>query len=189
MKNVRYILLTHPTKLNVEYIANIFLFKITMLKHLKEYLDMRTNNESTSILSLNKIPSNILIGCVGTLLILVLWLSSQLFFNFAGNTTIDPISLIVHQVRDVSELATAIFETDAIVDATRKDGPLKAVESKILYIAHGVVRVGIDLNEFRDDNVQVEDNKIIVTLPPFKLLDLSTGQKVAKIDRKGFYRR
>lgn len=162
----------------------MFLFSIYMLKHPKEYLDKWLNTESVSISRLN-IPSNILVGCVAILSILVLWLSSQLFFSFAGNTTIDPRSLIVHQVRDVSELATAIFETETVIDASKKEGLL---ESKLLYIAHGGVRVGIDLSEFRDDDVQVEENKITVTLPPLRVLDtkLDVNQSRVYDYNKGF---
>ncbi|MEJ1938400.1 DUF4230 domain-containing protein, partial [Nostoc sp. NIES-2111] len=40
-----------------------------------------------------------------------------------------------------------------------------------LYIAHGNVRVGVNLNEFQEKNVQTEGNNITVTLPPLKILD------------------
>ncbi len=79
----------------------------------------------------------------------------------------DPGSLIVSQVRDLSELTTATFEMDAVVPVSDKGF---IAESKLLYIAHGNVRVGIDLSEFRADDVQVEGEKITVTLPPLKIL-------------------
>jgi hypothetical protein len=43
-------------------------------------------------------------------------------------------------------------------------------ESKLLYIAHGNVRVGVDLSEFQADDIQISENKITATLPPLKVL-------------------
>jgi hypothetical protein len=69
-----------------------------------------------------------------------------------------------------------MFEMDAVVPVSEK-GFL--AESKVLYIAHGNVRVGVDLSEFQADDVQVEADKITVTLPPLKVLD-------SKLDDRSF---
>ena len=83
-------------------------------------------------------------------------------------STTDTSSIIVRQVRDVSELTTAIFEMDTVVPV--KDKTI-ITESKLLYIAHGNVRVGIDLGEFSKDNIKIDGDKIAVYLPPLKVLD------------------
>ena len=123
---------------------------------------------ASSISNSNPI-SKILVGVIVLLSTLVLWLAWQVHLEEEKVVEVaHPDSLIVHQVREVSELTTAIFEMDAVVPVSEK-GFL--AESKLLYIAHGRVRVGVDLSEFQTDNVQVEEDKITVTLPPLKVLD------------------
>jgi hypothetical protein len=114
--------------------------------------------------------SKLLAGVVVLLLIAVLWLAYQVIhITSPSKDMVDPGSLIVRQVRDVSELTTAMFEMDAVVPVS--DKRLTIGESKLLYIAHGNVRVGVDLSEFQADDVQVEGDKISVTLPALKVLD------------------
>jgi len=137
-----------------------------MFKSLKEYLHNWITVIFSSIIGLS-IFTKVLVGGIAFLSTLVLWLTYQVFIP-SGNTIIDPRSLIVHQVKDVSELATAIFQAEKVISVSKRDGFL---ESKLLYIAHGEVRVGIDLSEFKDEDVQINENKIIVNLPPLRILD------------------
>lgn len=109
--------------------------------------------------------SKVLAGIIIFLLLIVLWLLSRDLTS--SKPPVDPGSLIVSQVQEVSELTTAMFEMDSVVPVSDK-GFL--AESKLLYIAHGNVRVGIDLSEFESDDVQVSGEKITVTLPPLKIL-------------------
>lgn len=124
---------------------------------------------TASSIKASNLVNKALVGIVVLLLILVSWLGYQIYHSTSGSEKIiDPGSLIVRQVRDVSELTTAMFEMDAVVPVSEKG---KIAQSKLLYIAHGNVRVGVDLKEFQADNVQVEGDKITVTLPPLKILD------------------
>ncbi|MFB2833197.1 DUF4230 domain-containing protein [Floridanema evergladense] len=113
----------------------------------------------------NRVLIGALVGAIVVLLGIVFYQTSQL----KTPPIVDPGSLIVRQVKDVSELTTAMFEMDAVVPVTEK-GFLN-LESKLLYVAHGNVRVGVDLKEFQNTDVQVEGDKITVTLPPLKVLD------------------
>lgn len=118
---------------------------------------------------------SIVTGIIVLLLVVVLWLAYQVIhITNTSKDLVDPGSLIVRQVRDVSELTTAMFEMDAVVPVSDKRitiADIPIAESKLLYIAHGNVRVGIDLSEFQADDVQVEGDKISVTLPALKVLD------------------
>lgn len=55
-----------------------------MFNQIKEYLSKLLKKEEGSTSRLN-IPKSLLIGVVAGLFILVLWLSSQLFFGSRGN--------------------------------------------------------------------------------------------------------
>ncbi|MBD2634356.1 DUF4230 domain-containing protein [Limnothrix sp. FACHB-881] len=113
------------------------------------------------------LTTKLLAGVTLVLSIVLLWLFYQLSHVNASKSSVDPGSLIVRQVKDVSELTTAMFEMDAVVPVSDKG---IIAESKLLYIAHGNVRVGIDLSQFQANNVQVNGDQIAVTLPPLKIL-------------------
>lgn len=115
--------------------------------------------------------SKLLAGVVVLLLICVLGL---IYKNYPSIGVKDPASLIVSQVRDVSEFTTAMFEMDAVVPVSDQKhiiAHIPIAESKLLYIAHGNVRVGVELSGFQADNVKVAGDKITVTLPALKVLD------------------
>ena len=86
---------------------------------------------------------------------------------------IDVRSVVVKQVQDASELTTAIFTMEAVVP-TQQDATMGGVvigSTKLLYIAYGEVRAGIDLSKIGLTDVQVVGDALTVRLPMPKLLD------------------
>ncbi len=86
---------------------------------------------------------------------------------------IDVRSIVVKQVQDSSELTTAIFTMEAVVP-TQQDatvGGLVIGSTKLLYIAHGQVRAGIDLSKIGLTDVQAVGDALTVRIPMPKLLD------------------
>jgi Protein of unknown function (DUF4230) len=123
----------------------------------------------TSAISNAKFLTKFLSGLIALLLIIILVLGYQISRSSRSSTELqNPSSLIVRQVREVSELTTATFEMETVIPVSEKG---RILESKLLYIAHGNVRVGVDLGEFTADSVQVEGETITVNLPPLKILD------------------
>ncbi len=92
---------------------------------------------------------------------------------------VDTRTLIVEQVQGASELTTAIFSMEAVVptESNRTVGNYVIGQTNLLYIAHGEVRAGIDLDAISEDNIQVIDDSeelppsLVVTLPAPKILD------------------
>lgn len=86
---------------------------------------------------------------------------------------VDVRSLIVSQVRGASELTTAVFTMEAVVP-TRQDRIIAGYpvgSTRLLYIAYGEVRAGVDLGELKVEDVNVVNDTIELQLPPPKLLD------------------
>lgn len=121
---------------------------------------------ATSLGTKSDSTTKALVGGIIILLVLLSWLIYQKLD--LAREPIEPGPVIVHQVREVSELTTAMFEMDTVVPISEKWG---LSESKLLYIAHGSVRVGVELEKFQADDVQVKGSEIIVTLPPLQVLD------------------
>jgi hypothetical protein len=86
-------------------------------------------------------------------------------------------SVVVRALEGASELATTVYTLDTIVDESRDRtiGPWTIGNTRLLYVAHGQVKGGVDLSSLSADDVAVDDRSITVTLPPPSVLD-------AKID-------
>ena len=118
---------------------------------------------------------------LGLMVLLSVWKSGDWFWkNITAWTTepqpapkVDIRSIVVKQVQDASELTTAIFTMEAVVP-TQQDstvGGLVIGSTKLLYIAHGEVRAGIDLSKISVADVQAVGETLTVKLPQPKLLD------------------
>ncbi len=89
--------------------------------------------------------------------------------------TVDVRTVVVKQIRMVSELTTAVFTMEAVVPAQsdRKIGDYTIGKTNLLYIAYGEVRAGVNLEEISvADVIPAEDGtSVTLTLPPAQLLD------------------
>ena len=103
------------------------------------------------------------------------WLAGiDAFVNSPPATpNIEVSSLILNQIRTVNELATAVFVMEAVVPTSQdnKLGNLTLGTTKLLYIAHGEVRAGIDLSKLTPDAIAIQGQTIRVQLPPPQILD------------------
>jgi hypothetical protein len=131
--------------------------------------------------------SNAVVGSALVLGILAgvgVWRSGDRFFEglrlMMGPTEppapqVDVRSVVVQQIRGASELTTAIFAMEAVVPTT-SDRTLAGYvigSTKLLYVAYGEVRAGVDLSEITASSVAVDEanSRIQVTLPPARILD------------------
>lgn len=92
--------------------------------------------------------------------------------------TVDVPTVVVEQVRNVSELTTAIFTMEAVVPAQsdRKLGEYTIGKTNLLYVAYGEVKAGVDLSELSTADVSTfataeGGQGVRLVLPPPKLLD------------------
>lgn len=82
-------------------------------------------------------------------------------------------SIVIQQIRQASELTTAVFTMEAVVP-TQQDAAIAGMvigTTKLLYIARGEVRAGVDLNELSPKNVQITGDTVRLQLPAPKILD------------------
>ncbi|TVQ55198.1 MAG: DUF4230 domain-containing protein [Spirulina sp. DLM2.Bin59] len=87
--------------------------------------------------------------------------------------TVDVGTLILAQIREASELTTAIYTLETVVPTaqSRQWAGLTIGTTKLLYIAHGEVKAGIDLSQLTAADVQVTEAGITVNLPAPQILD------------------
>jgi hypothetical protein len=82
-------------------------------------------------------------------------------------------TVVISQVKGVSELTTSVFIMEAVVPASQdqKIGNITIGKTKLLYIAHGEVKAGIDLASLTEDNIKLSNNVLEIQLPPPIILD------------------
>ncbi|MFQ5596382.1 MAG: DUF4230 domain-containing protein [Anaerolineae bacterium] len=86
---------------------------------------------------------------------------------------IDIGPVVLHQIQGLSELATTRFGMQTVVTASkgRTLGPFE-FDTRLLYVAYGEVRAGIDLNLLGPADIVIQDDRsVTVTLPPPQILD------------------
>jgi hypothetical protein len=86
---------------------------------------------------------------------------------------IELATAIVKQVQEVQELTTAVYTMETVVPASaeRKIGEWVIATTKLVYIAHGEVRAGIDFNQLTPQQIKITPDKIKINLPPPQILD------------------
>lgn len=77
----------------------------------------------------------------------------------------DPIT-IVHQVRSLARLETIQYSVEKVIVAESGQGPFGFLfGDRLLFVAHGTVIAGVDLEKLSPDDLQVEEGILYVTLP------------------------
>ena len=96
--------------------------------------------------------------------------------------------LIIKQMSAVSELTTSVFVMDAIVptSSARKLGNVVLGETKLLYLARGEVKAGLDLSKIEPQDIRIKEDSITIKLPAPEILDRKidvTKSQVYEYDR------
>src|SRR5512137_1672969 len=88
-----------------------------------------------------------------------------------GCPRIQTTSTVIQQVKTLSELVTVKYVIEKVV--VLEDVKWVAVlgENRVLMVAHGVVKGGIDLSAIQPADLQVSGKKITIRLPPAQITD------------------
>ena len=85
---------------------------------------------------------------------------------------------VIRQVQTLSQLVTVQFVMEKIVP--REDVKWYG-ESRVLLVAHGVVKAGVDLQELKPSDVRIEDKTVTVRLPQAKVFDAYLNDSQTKV--------
>ncbi|MEO6036334.1 MAG: DUF4230 domain-containing protein [Verrucomicrobiota bacterium] len=87
-------------------------------------------------------------------------------------------STLLKQVQTISELATVkyIFEKLVILEDVKWYG-----ENRVMLVAHGVVKAGIDFKKLGANDLQVSQKKISIKLPPAQITDSYLDDKKTQV--------
>lgn len=129
-----------------------------------------------------------------TLLILVgVWRAGSGFFSFVeslfnappATPQVSVPTTVINQIQGVSELTTAVFTMESIVptEQDRKIAGLTVGTTRLLYIASGEVRAGVDLSRLTPEDVMIneEEKSVVVRIPPAEILDTKLDIKESRV--------
>jgi hypothetical protein len=93
----------------------------------------------------------------------------------------DPIT-IVHQVRSLARLETIQYSVEKIITAESGQGPFGFLfGDRLLFVAHGTVIAGVDLEKLTPDDLRAEDGVLYVDLPEAEVLSYSLDNEKSYI--------
>jgi hypothetical protein len=94
--------------------------------------------------------------------------------------------VFLQQVQALSQLVTVKYVMEKVVDLEDVQ-PYKDMvvdgwgDNRVLMIAHGVVKAGVDLSEITNGDMMVSGKKIILKLPPARVTDTYLDEKQTQI--------
>jgi hypothetical protein len=85
---------------------------------------------------------------------------------------------LVQQVQTLSQLVTVkyVLEKVIILEDVKWFG-----ESRVLMIAHGIVKAGVDLGELRPQDIEATKKKVTIKMPPARITDAYLDDKQTKV--------
>ncbi|MBK5101856.1 MAG: DUF4230 domain-containing protein [Desulfobacteraceae bacterium] len=93
---------------------------------------------------------------------------------------VDPVT-IIHQVRSLARLETIQYSIEKVITAESGQGSLALLlGDRLLFVAHGIVIAGIDLEKLGPGDLIVEENILYVQLPEAEIF-------IATLDNENSY--
>jgi hypothetical protein len=100
------------------------------------------------------------------------WLNRGEGLHFWNTTS------VVHEIQSLSELVTVKYVLDKVVvlEDVKWYG-----DSRVLLLAQGVVKAGVDLKRLKPEDVDIAGKKISLRLPPPQILDAYLDDKQSQV--------
>lgn len=113
-------------------------------------------------------------------LVVVFWLALP---RFNSTPRISNTSVILQQVKTLSQLVTVqwVMEKVVICDDPKTISFLPLGENRVLLVAHGIAKAGIDMSEIKEGDIQVSKSKITLKLPPARVFDTYLDDKLTQV--------
>lgn len=114
------------------------------------------------------IVAGILVVVVATLA-LVAGLFLGRLFSSSSRPLISNTATVITQIQSLAQLVTVkyVFEKVVVIEDAKWYG-----QNRLLMVAHGVAKAGVDLQKVKASDVQIRGNRIALTLPKPHLVDV-----------------
>jgi len=85
---------------------------------------------------------------------------------------------LLKQIQSLAELVTVKYVIEKVVSV---EDVKWYGENRVLIVAHGIVKAGVDLNRLRPEDIRVAGEKISINLPPAQVLDAYLDDSQTKV--------
>jgi len=90
-------------------------------------------------------------------------------------------STVIQQVRTLSELVTVKYVIEKVVILEDVKWVAVLGESRVLMVAHGTVKAGIDLSKMQPSDLEVTGKRVVIRLPPAQITDAYLDENQTRI--------
>jgi len=122
------------------------------------------------------------------------WLGYRLLTGFGRGPHMENTVTVVQQVQTLSDLVTVKYVMQKVVIETAPPdttlGQLLQGDNRLLLLAQGIVKAGINLKRLQPEDVKISGRKITIHLPPAEITDAYLDEKQTKVIdwQRGFLR-
>jgi hypothetical protein len=113
-------------------------------------------------------------------LVLGVWLGVRILQVLGGGSSPRLLTTptLIRQVQSLAQLVTIkyVMEKVVVLEDVKWYG-----ENRLLLVAHGVVKAGVDLSQLKPDDLQTNNNKIMIRLPRAMVTDVYLDEKQTRI--------
>ena len=88
---------------------------------------------------------------------------------------------VIQQIQTVSELVTVKYVLERVVILEDVKWIAGLGESRVLLLAHGVVKGGIDLSKIQEGDVRISGKKVVIKLPPARIMEAYLDEKQTRV--------
>ena len=101
--------------------------------------------------------------------------------RWAGSTSAPKLyntATLLRQIQTLSQLATVkyVMEKIVVLEDVKWLG-----ESRVLMVAHGVVKAGLDLSQLQPADLTILDKRVLIRLPPAQITDAYLDEKQTRV--------
>ena len=90
-------------------------------------------------------------------------------------------STVIQQVQTVSELVTVKYVLERVVILEDIKWIAGLGESRVLLLAHGTVKGGIDLSKIQEGDLRISGKRITIKLPPAQIMEAYLDEKQTRV--------
>jgi hypothetical protein len=112
---------------------------------------------------------------------LVIGLALPRLLGTTGGPRVQNTSTVIQQIKTISELVTVKYVIEKVVILEDVKWVAVLGESRVLMVAHGVVKAGIDLGKLQPADIQLAGKKIVIRLPPAQITDAYLDENQTRI--------
>jgi hypothetical protein len=120
-------------------------------------------------------------------MMLLFWIALPYLPRYSKAPRISNTPTLLTQVQSLSQLVTVkyVLEKVVLLEDDSHWYELQFGENRLLMVAHGIVKAGVNLDELKPGDVTISGKKIGLTLPPPRITDTYLDDNLTEIiDRK-----